>query len=235
VTCSVWTLRNILVNHRPVSGKGVRILQTRLWKQLASSRHPLRCGDSGFGGLREGRFPADCSAAVSVRLAAIGVLVSLVGVTFGQSPTITEYATPTTNSHPRTIVPGPDGALWFTEVAAVGRITTAGAITEFPISFPRSTGTAFGPHRVRMAPSGLWHGTAISGGLRRLALSPRSPLPPACIFSCRQGSCRRDQRPRSPPDRACASVLDPVAAGWRLGGSVRYRCRAGSRRAATSA
>src|SRR5262249_7794479 len=39
-------------------------------------------------------------------------------------------------SHPPAITAGPDGNLWFTEkTGKVGRITTAGVITEFPLSF----------------------------------------------------------------------------------------------------
>src|SRR6266581_1361780 len=47
-----------------------------------------------------------------------------------------EFSIPTTNSEPRRIAVGPDGALWFTEFKAskIGRITTAGAITEFPVA-----------------------------------------------------------------------------------------------------
>src|SRR5712691_122063 len=47
-----------------------------------------------------------------------------------------EFPIPTANSEPRRIAAGPDGALWFTEFRAsqIGRITTAGAITEFPVA-----------------------------------------------------------------------------------------------------
>ena len=41
------------------------------------------------------------------------------------------------------IAAGPDGNLWFTEILAVGRITTSGAITEFPVS--GATTIAAGP------------------------------------------------------------------------------------------
>jgi streptogramin lyase len=43
-----------------------------------------------------------------------------------------EFPIPTPNSQPLGITPGPDGALWFTENEGnkIGRITTAGAITE---------------------------------------------------------------------------------------------------------
>ena len=47
-----------------------------------------------------------------------------------------EYTTPTFNSFPSGIASGPDGALWFTEYGGnkIGRITTAGSITEYPVS-----------------------------------------------------------------------------------------------------
>jgi virginiamycin B lyase len=55
------------------------------------------------------------------------------------SGTITQWPTPTPASAPNDIAVGPDGNLWFTESAnagggpsqKVGRITTAGVITEF--------------------------------------------------------------------------------------------------------
>ena len=47
----------------------------------------------------------------------------------------TPFALPVTESQPRAIVAGPEGALWFTAGPPdqVGRITTAGLITEFPL------------------------------------------------------------------------------------------------------
>lgn len=47
------------------------------------------------------------------------------------------FKTPTNDAQPAGITVGPDGALWFTEeVGAVARITTAGKVTEFPVSHP---------------------------------------------------------------------------------------------------
>jgi len=76
-------------------------------------------------------------------------------------PVINEYSTPTQPSSPVDIVAGPDGALWFTEQAVnangayqIGRITTDGAFTEYPIppisiagtpSYPEPQGIAAGP------------------------------------------------------------------------------------------
>ncbi len=49
--------------------------------------------------------------------------------------TITEYPVPVPASSPNGITSGPDGALWFAEGGAnrIGRITTAGVFTEFPL------------------------------------------------------------------------------------------------------
>ena len=51
------------------------------------------------------------------------------------APSITESTIPTANSNPIDITAGPDGALWFTEYGGnkIGRITTSGNITEFPL------------------------------------------------------------------------------------------------------
>src|SRR5262249_54609439 len=48
--------------------------------------------------------------------------------------TIFRYPLPTPGSLPSSITAGPDGNVWFTEQNAIGRITTAGAITEFAVS-----------------------------------------------------------------------------------------------------
>lgn len=61
---------------------------------------------------------------------------------------ISEFTVPTTNSFPNGIVVGPDGALWFTEYFAnkIGRISTNGVITEFPVSLATNlVGITLGP------------------------------------------------------------------------------------------
>src|ERR1700731_3351423 len=62
---------------------------------------------------------------------------------------VTEFAIPTANSDPIGITAGPDGALWFAEENIsnkIGRITTAGVITEFsPPTANVSGGIAAGP------------------------------------------------------------------------------------------
>ncbi|HTK06273.1 MAG TPA: Virginiamycin B lyase [Ktedonobacteraceae bacterium] len=65
----------------------------------------------------------------------------------GVSP-LKEYPLPGEHSGPSGLTQGPDGALWFTEFYAnrIGRITTKGIITEFPLaSFRQPSGITAGP------------------------------------------------------------------------------------------
>jgi streptogramin lyase len=62
----------------------------------------------------------------------------------GSQPALTEFPLPNPNSAPRDIVAGPDGNLWFAENFGVGRITPAGAITEFSAAGSTS-GITLGP------------------------------------------------------------------------------------------
>src|SRR5687768_14986637 len=68
--------------------------------------------------------------------------------------TITQFPVPTGNSRPYTIVPGPDGALWFTESNGdkIGRITPSGQITEYPVPTAAS-----GPYGIAVGADGnIW-------------------------------------------------------------------------------
>ncbi len=76
---------------------------------------------------------------------------ALTGTLHGQ--VAIEFPIPTADSLPIGIAAGPDGALWFTESAGnkIGRITTAGSITEFPIP------TTGGANLITAGPDGnLW-------------------------------------------------------------------------------
>ena len=73
------------------------------------------------------------------RLAAATLLCSVPAPV--EAATITEFTVPS-GGGPLGITPGPDGALWFIEgIGKVGRVTTAGAVTEFPIPTPISDAT----------------------------------------------------------------------------------------------
>jgi streptogramin lyase len=81
------------------------------------------------------------------------VVYFLLGVCLS-AQTITEFPLPP-GSNPSGIATGPDGNLWFTEFTVnpkVGRITTAGAVTEFPLPRPGAT-----PSGIVAGPDGnLW-------------------------------------------------------------------------------
>ncbi len=65
----------------------------------------------------------------------IGKIGRMTPATSATPGVVTEFTIPTPDSSPIDITTGPDGALWFTEFAGrIGRITTAGQITEYPIA-----------------------------------------------------------------------------------------------------
>src|SRR4249920_1874177 len=74
------------------------------------------------------RFGAASVRAVTAALVLVG---SCIGIAHAQL--ITEFGGLAPNANPRGIVKGPDGNLWFQErsVGLIGRITTAGVVTEF--------------------------------------------------------------------------------------------------------
>ena len=77
--------------------------------------------------------------------------------------TFTFYPVPTPAANPTGITVGPDGNLWFTEFHAhqIGRITTAGVITEF--------GPAMDPDRITAGPDGnLWFTQPFENAIGRI-------------------------------------------------------------------
>src|SRR5262245_26658425 len=71
----------------------------------------------------------------AARLAVVAAAMVALGRPGDTAAQITEFSVPTSNSGLWGITVGPDGALWFTEAdgSKIGRITTAGMITEFPM------------------------------------------------------------------------------------------------------
>lgn len=68
--------------------------------------------------------------------------------------TVTEFAVPSSSEccEPEAITAGPDGNLWYTRSNAIGRITTTGVVTEFPL-----TGRSQAPASITAGPDGaLW-------------------------------------------------------------------------------
>jgi virginiamycin B lyase len=60
---------------------------------------------------------------------------------------ITEFTTPSSGTNLEDITLGPDGAMWFAEssVSKIGRITTAGVVTEYGLAGGRPVGITQGP------------------------------------------------------------------------------------------
>jgi len=107
----------------------------------------------------------------------------------GQSVSFTEYAIPSSSggtfSQPTSITKGPDGALWFTEISAnaIGRITSAGVITEYPIPTQLSI-----PDGITTGPDGaLWfaenNGNKI-GRITTAGVLTEYPLPAQSYPNC---------------------------------------------------
>lgn len=91
---------------------------------------------------------------------------------------VTTYNLPAPHAGPYSIAVGPDAALWFTEADAVGRITTAGEISRYPVPTvvrPDLMALIVGPDGAMWfaAPNGNSIGRmGLDGTLTRYALSP---------------------------------------------------------------
>jgi streptogramin lyase/pimeloyl-ACP methyl ester carboxylesterase len=98
---------------------------------------------------------------------------------------IVEYQIPSASSLPRGITRGPDGNLWFTEAQAnqIGRITTSGIITEFPLPMCGPT-SSWNPYPMDIAlgtDNNLWfteNGCASIGRMTTSGSVTEFPLPP---------------------------------------------------------
>jgi streptogramin lyase len=105
-------------------------------------------------------------------LKTVAAALVISAVAFCQSPSnITEYPIPTLSSYPDQLAAGPDGALWFTETTGgrVGRITTSGTISEFPLAGGAQ------PYGIDAGPDGnLW--VALSGANAIARVTPSGSL-----------------------------------------------------------
>ncbi len=128
-------------------------------------------------------------------LMAMAAIAALGGAETAAAQTITEFPLPTASSAPQGIVTGSDGALWFTEYVAavpgdpttasaskIGRITIAGAITEFPLP---AAGSA--PASIVSGPDGaLWFAETAADTIGRIATNgtiTEFPLAPSAATS----------------------------------------------------
>jgi virginiamycin B lyase len=83
-----------------------------------------------------------------VRRAVAALLLTLLCATLALAqatgPVFTEY-TAASDYSPGSLVTGPDGALWYGGVDKIGRITTAGTVTEYPAGAGYVAALAVGP------------------------------------------------------------------------------------------
>ena len=99
-----------------------------------------------------------------------------------------EYAIPTAASNPGDLVKGPDGSVWFTEIAAnkIGKLSQSAAVTDYAVP---AAGAA--PQSITVGPdSALWFTEPGRGNIGRLAISTLSfteiPLIASCTGTCPQ-------------------------------------------------
>ncbi len=94
--------------------------------------------------------------------------------------TMAEYPTLTASSGPAGITAGPNGNLWFTELDAgkIGQVTTAGAVTEYPVP----SGASSRPFGIVMGADGaVWFAECATNNIGRITTAgtifPEYPLP----------------------------------------------------------
>jgi virginiamycin B lyase len=92
-----------------------------------------------------------------------------------QGEVLEEIPLPAAAGEPRGIVSGPDGAMWFTESAGIGRLTTSGILTEF--SLPQGNGSG-SPYQIAVgADRNVWFIEYLSSGPGRIGrLTPSGSL-----------------------------------------------------------
>ena len=91
---------------------------------ITTYQTPSPCSSSDLGGITLG--PDGAMWFTSLCAKSIGRIA--------MDGTINEYSVPDLQT-PGDIAAGPDGALWFTNANSVGRMTTTGILTEYPVGF----------------------------------------------------------------------------------------------------
>jgi virginiamycin B lyase len=100
---------------------------------------------------------------LAVTTGIVRLWLSSLTILSAQSLSVTEYAT--SSGGAGAIVTGPDGALWFTEGAGIGRITTAGSLTEYHVP-PDTSGSLLS---ITSGPDGaLWYVETFNNKIARI-------------------------------------------------------------------
>jgi streptogramin lyase len=99
-----------------------------------------------------------------ILLISLGMLIFRSNASAATNQSINEFPT---SGHPGHIITGPDGNLWFTESNGIGRITTAGVVTEYPVV----TGSC-DPGGIAAGPDGnIWFTLPCQGKVGRITPS----------------------------------------------------------------
>jgi streptogramin lyase len=150
----------------------------------------------------------------------LAVVLSLGASSAAIRAQIVEY--PTGGAGPESIATGSDGALWFTESAGnkIGRITTQGAVTEFPLAGnPGPAGIAAG------ADGNLWFTERVSSKIGRITTAgvvtefptPTPSAEPVGITAAGDGNLWFTERIVS---KICRITTQGVITEFPLGGSA---------------
>jgi streptogramin lyase len=134
---------------------------SRVWF-ADSARAIVGATEAGFAfdetDIGAGSMPTDLAAGSDgqmwVTASGSDEIVRMQPTPFGTDPLVTARVPVGAGSEPYAIAAGADGALWFTERAGnkIGRVTTAGMLTEFAIPTPNSS-----PHGIALGPDGaIW-------------------------------------------------------------------------------
>src|SRR2546425_5716980 len=99
-------------------------------------------------------------------------LVALLVVPASAPAAVSEFSIPATLSAPLEITSGPDGALWFTDLVRIGRVTTGGSFSLFSVPPAGSFGITAGPD------GALWFTEFITSGIGRFTPSGSSSVLP---------------------------------------------------------
>src|SRR5258708_4912217 len=96
-------------------------------------------------------------ALLTALIAGVGLLSLSTAPTWAAAGTVTEFNVPSGTAFG--ITAGPDGNLWFAapDVNAIGRITTTGSFTQFPLPTTCGSSAGCGPYAITAGPDGnLW-------------------------------------------------------------------------------
>jgi virginiamycin B lyase len=106
------------------------------------------------------RQDGDARSSARAPFVLLAALISVLAFAVGsaRAADVQLFAVPTAGAGLSNIVAGPDGALWFNEQNgfAVGRITTAGVVTEFPVPRASYSANGDGPTTIVSSGGNLW-------------------------------------------------------------------------------